>query len=161
MPRIAELLTDLDGWELVTPADDWERRHVAALRAAAGGWREWTVGAALVHQDVRGDNALVDGSNATLVDWSFGCAGAGWLDRARLAADVVCSGHRDGPAEAVRTARALLAKLPDGERFVAALAGMWRYRSTLPELPGLPGLRGWQQERARAVRSLLEQVLRT
>ncbi|MEV4351125.1 phosphotransferase, partial [Actinoplanes sp. NPDC049596] len=163
LPRIGELLTDLDGWDRLAGLDDWEREHVATLAGHAQGWRDWTAGKFLVHQDVRGDNALVDvaAGRATLVDWSFACAGASWLDRARLAADLVAAGHRDGPAAALRAAGEVLSGLPEGaSRFVVALAGMWRYRSTLPPLPGLPGLRDWQAARARALRPLLARLIR-
>ncbi|MBM2623512.1 aminoglycoside phosphotransferase family protein [Actinoplanes sp. LDG1-06] len=160
VPRIGELLTDLDGWRRLRPdqLDAWERDHVKELADLADGWPEWTAGPALVHQDVRADNAVIDiaGGRAVLVDWSFGCAGAAWLDRARLAADIVGTGHHDGPAAALEAARNVLAGLPPGAiRFVAALAGMWRYRSTLPEPPGLPTLRTWQRTRALRVRHLL------
>jgi hypothetical protein len=157
VPEIGELLIDLDGWRKL-PAmamDEWEKRHAPALARLADGWQEWTAGETLVHQDVRADNAVV-GPAATLVDWSFGCAGADWLDRARLAADIVCSGHRDGPSAALGAALGILDSLPgEPARFVAALAGMWRYRSTRPALPGLPTLRRWQYERALAIRPLL------
>nr|WP_255644123.1 phosphotransferase [Actinoplanes polyasparticus] len=167
VPAIGQLLTDLDGWERLAagePAllDGWERQHIATLAGLAAGWPEWTAGTTLVHQDVRADNAIVDvpGGRAVLVDWSFGCAGASWLDRARLAADIVCGGHRDGPAAALRSASRVLEGLPDdAARFVAALAGMWRYRSTLPAPPGHPTLRPWQSERARLVRPLLTSLI--
>ncbi|MBL7256911.1 phosphotransferase [Paractinoplanes lichenicola] len=100
------------------------------------------------------------GGRVVLVDWSFGCAGADWLDRARLAADIVGSGHHDGPAAALEAARRVLGTLPGGAgRFVAALGGMWRYRSVLPAPPGHPTLRGWQRARAQAVRGLLEVLI--
>jgi len=167
VPPIGQLLTDLDGWERLAagdPAllDDWERQHVTALANLAAGWPEWTVGSTLVHQDVRADNAIVDvpAGRAVLVDWSFGCAGASWLDRARLAADIVGAGHRDGPAAGLRCASTILAGLPNGAgRFVVALAGMWRYRSTLPAPPGHPTLRLWQSERARLIRPLLTSLI--
>jgi aminoglycoside phosphotransferase (APT) family kinase protein len=142
--------------------DEWEREHVGRLAELAAGWPEWTAGSALVHQDVRGDNAIVDvgAGRAVLVDWSFGCAGAPWLDRARLAADIVCAGHRECPKAALQAATAILGTLPGGAaRFVAALAGMWRYRSTLPAPPGHPTLRTWQRERARLIRPLLETLI--
>ncbi|XVV17518.1 phosphotransferase family protein [Actinoplanes sp. CA-131856] len=159
VPRIGELLTDLDGWDRAGDLDEWEREHAPRLARLAHGWPEWTAGASLVHQDVRADNALVGPRAATLVDWSFGCAGASWLDGARLAADVIAGGHRDGPAAALRVAEETLWGLPEGaSRFVAALAGMWRYRSALPPLAGLPTLRCWQAARARALRPLLERL---
>ncbi|XVU30223.1 hypothetical protein ACQPZJ_24980 [Actinoplanes sp. CA-054009] len=161
VPPIGELLTDLDGWDRLPDElrDGWEREHAPKLARIARRWPEWTAGRALVHQDVRADNALIGDEAATLVDWSFGCSGASWLDGARLAADVVAAGHRDGPEAALRVAGQTLAGLPEGaSRFVAALAGMWRFRSTLPPLAGLPTLRGWQAARARALRPLLERL---
>lgn len=167
VPMICDLLTDLDGWHKLAGGDagrldEWEHSHATALARLAAGWQDWTVGETLVHQDVRADNAVVDhaAGRATLVDWSFGCSGADWLDRARLAADVVCAGHQDGQSVALRAAVGILDLLPPGSaRFVAALAGMWRYRSTLPALPGHPSLRRWQYERALAVRPLLAAVI--
>ncbi|MFF5077803.1 hypothetical protein ACFY36_12170 [Actinoplanes sp. NPDC000266] len=159
VPRIAELVTDLDGWDRAEPLDDWEREHAPRLARMARRWPEWTAGASLVHQDVRADNALIGAHTATLVDWSFGCAGASWLDGARLAADVVAGGHSGGPGAALRMAEETLRALPEGaSRFVAALAGMWRFRSTLPPPAGLPTLRSWQAARARALRPLLERL---
>jgi hypothetical protein len=167
VPVISDLLTDLDGWHKLAAGDGaaldgWELRRAASLANLAADWRGWTAGAALVHQDIRADNAVVDhaAGRATLVDWSYGCAGANWLDRARLAADVVGTGHQDGPSAAVRAAVDILASLPQGAaRFVVALAGMWRYRSTLPPLPGHPTLRPWQYQRALALRPLLATLL--
>ncbi|WP_250001140.1 phosphotransferase [Actinoplanes sp. M2I2] len=167
VPPIGDLLTDLDGWQRLADGDPgrldrWERRHAEALAGLAAGWPAWTTGTALVHQDIRADNAVVDprAGRAVLVDWSFACSGAGWLDRARLAADVVGTGHRDGPAAALRTATGLLGALPaDAPGFVAALAGMWRYRSTLPAPPGHPTLRPWQRERSRLLRPLLTTLI--
>ncbi|WP_127499658.1 phosphotransferase [Actinoplanes solisilvae] len=162
LPRVGDLLTDLDGWHRLIAADAaldrWEHRHAGALAELAEGWEQWTTGTTLVHQDVRADNAVVDSGvgRAVLVDWSFGCAGADWLDRARLAADLVGAGHREGAEVALASATKILGGLPAGAvRFVAALAGMWRYRSTLPAPPGHPTLRNWQRERAVRLRPLL------
>lgn len=167
VPRVADLLTDFDGWQRLATGragrlDGWERRHAATLARLAAGWQHWTAGQTLVHQDIRADNAVVDraAGRAVLVDWGYGCAGAEWLDRARLAADIVCSGHHDGSAAGLRTAIGILDPLPaDAARYVVALAGMWRYRSTLPALPGQPTLRHWQRARAWAMRPLLAALI--
>jgi hypothetical protein len=166
LPPIGDILTDLDGWQKLAATPDsldrWETRHAPVLARLAAGCEDWTAGTALVHQDIRADNAIVDPGpgRATIVDWSYGCSGAAWLDRARLAADIVCTGHRDGTRAAVRAALDLLGTLPAGaDRFVVALAGMWRYRSTTPELPGYPTLRAWQYERAQGLRPLLAAIV--
>jgi hypothetical protein len=161
VPPVADLLVDLDGWERLPDGqlDEWDREHAATMARRASGWREWTAGPFLVHQDVRADNALIGNGTATLVDWSFCCAGASWLDRARLAADIVAAGHSGGAGAAVRAAREILRTLPaPAPGWVIALAGMWRYRSTLPPPAGLPALRAWQAARARALRPLLEEL---
>jgi aminoglycoside phosphotransferase (APT) family kinase protein len=160
VPPIFDLLRDLDGWErLGEHADAWERRHAPWLAAAVADWPNWTAGQWVVHQDVRADNVIVDpvAGRATLVDWSFCCAGADWLDLARLAADVVCTGHADGPAVALAVAERILDGLPDPAwRFVAALAGMWRVRSTRPSDSAMPTMRAWQLDRAMSLRPLLD-----
>lgn len=115
-----------------------------------------------MHQDVRADNAIVDLDSGigTLVDWSFACAGAAWLDRARLAADIVCTVHADGSDAALKAASSIRDAINEqGIMFVAALAGMWRLRSTLPPIASLPTYRQWQLSRSIAVRPLLESRL--
>jgi aminoglycoside phosphotransferase (APT) family kinase protein len=164
---VIERLPDLDGWSALAATDQrgltpWEIRHVEDLAAATAGWRVWTGGEQLTHQDVRCDNAIIDvrGSRAVLVDWGFCSKGAPWLDRAMLAADVVGAGHADGPRIAREQALDLLAGLPaEAARFVLAQAGMWRRNSTLPAHPGMPAHRAWQRSRADALQPLLDDLL--
>jgi aminoglycoside phosphotransferase (APT) family kinase protein len=166
VPPVLERLPDLDGWAALA-ADPggltpWEVRHVERLAAAAAGWRSWTRGRQLTHLDIRCDNAIVDmaGRTAVLVDWGYCAAGAPWLDRALLAADVMGAGHVAGPEAARRRAWELLADQPaEASRFVIAQAGMWRRNSTLPAHPGMPTHRAWQRTRAAALQPLLEDLL--
>jgi aminoglycoside phosphotransferase (APT) family kinase protein len=140
----------------------WEKRHVDRLANATLGWRHWTKGHHLTHQDIRCDNALIDPSHgeAVLVDWGYASVGARWLDQALLAADVMAAGHTDGPETARRQVLAMLADQPTAaSRFVIAQAGMWRRNSTLPAHPGMPTHRLWQQTRANALQPLLEDLL--
>jgi hypothetical protein len=162
IPPVLERLPDLDGWAAVDPTDEWEKKHVPELAALVTGWREWTAGSVLVHEDIRCDNAIVQGDQATLVDWAYCSAGARWLDRAHLAVDIVGSGHVDGVDVAVRQAMKLLVRCPsEAARYVVAITGMWRRNSTLPDYPALPTFRRWQKRRAIALRPLLEEVIRT
>ena len=84
VPPVLDRLPDLDGWVNLAahPRDltDWETRHVDRLATATIGWREWTAGRLLTHQDIRGDNAVIDpvDGTAVLVDWGSGAAGAPW-----------------------------------------------------------------------------------
>jgi aminoglycoside phosphotransferase (APT) family kinase protein len=166
VPAVLDRLPDLDGWaKLAAQPDDltgWEIRHVYRLAAATSGWRRWTAGRMLTHQDIRGDNALIDPTDGTaiLIDWGSGAAGAPWLDRALLAADVVAAGHADGPDIARRQALELLINGPaEASRFVVAQAGMWRRNSTLADHPGMPTHREWQRARADALQPLIEDLL--
>ncbi|GAA2913181.1 hypothetical protein Acy02nite_90500 [Actinoplanes cyaneus] len=166
VPPVLERLPDLDGWAklAVQPRDltGWEARHIDRLAAATVGWRDWTVGQLLTHQDIRSDNAIVNPEDgvAVLVDWGSGAAGAAWLDRALLAAHVVAAGHADGPEVAHRQALDLLLGQPaQASRFLIAYAGMWRRNSTLPAHPGMPSHRGWQRARADALQPLIEDLL--
>jgi hypothetical protein len=166
IPAVLDRLPDLDGWSALA-ADPrhlttWERLHIEQLAQATTGWRHWTRGQHLTHQDIRCDNALVDPANgeAVLVDWGYGSAGAPWLDRALLAADVMAAGHADGPETARRQALSLLADQPTAaSRFVIAQAGMWRRNSTLPPHPGMTTHRLWQRARATALQPLLEALI--
>jgi hypothetical protein len=162
MKPVIERLPDLDGWRVVAegPLDDWEKQHARQLAARVEGWREWTAGSALVHLDVRCDNAVVGAGQAKLIDWAYAAAGAWWLDQAMLAADIVGSGHAQGNSAAIAEALTVLAACPpEAAAYVIALAGMWRRNSTLAQVPALPTFRRWQRARANALRPLLECLL--
>lgn len=166
LPPVSEYLSGLDGWAALASEPrgltPWEAGHAGRLAAATAGWPDWTGGRHLTHLDIRCDNAVIDppAAGAVLVDWSSGCAGARWLDRALLAADVVGAGHSGGPEVARRQALGLLAdQPPEAARFVIALAGMWRRSSAQPAHPGMPTHRGWQRARATALRPLLGDLL--
>lgn len=166
LPLFTDKVADFDGWANLAsgrcgPLDDWEAPRVGRLAELVDSWRDWVVGPWICHDDLRADNAIVDLASglAVLVDWSSCCAGASWIDPARLAADIVGAGHEHGPESALDAATQVLASVPDeGSLFLIALAGMWRYRSTLAELPSLPMLRRWQYARALALRPLLDQL---
>ncbi len=172
LPSALERLPDLDGWAVLAteppgPIDPWDRAVAPRCAAIVEGWRDWTSGTALQHQDNRCDNALVtDDGQVTLVDWNFACAGAPWLDHALLAADVVGSGVGDRPDDesCVRRAVELATSLlqpgsRDAARFVVALAGMLRRNSLLDPVEGLPTFRAWQSARADRLRPLVAALL--
>jgi hypothetical protein len=163
---VIERLPDLDGWLRLAANPHcltaWEAEHVERLIAATTGWPDWTSGQHLTHQDIRGDNAIIDpdGTRATLVDWGYCSIGARWLDRALLAADIAGAGHIDGPDSARRQALALLSdQPPEAARFVIVQAGMWRFYSTQPAHAGMPTHRAWQRARATALQPLIEDLL--
>jgi hypothetical protein len=174
VPPVLDRLPDLDGWNALAsgssgPLAGWHASHASQCAELVSGWREWTAGRSLAHNDTRCDNVLVDGGTATLVDWNFASAAAPWLDLAQLAADTMASGISPNGTSATGTAEddastadleaalGLLTSLPeDAGRFVVALAGMLRRNSTLPPHPALPTMREWQAARAERLQPLVE-----
>lgn len=156
---------DLDGWatlarEHAWELDEFERSRLPSLVAMSTGWQTWAAGDRLVHLDVRCDNLVDDGEDLWLVDWGGACSGPVWADEALLALDVVGSGHVGGPATAADMAAGMLARLPyEATRFVVAWIGMLRRNALRPPWPALPAFRGWQRERADALRPLLERLV--
>lgn len=144
-----QLADDLDRWPLLMgdgrlPA--WEQRHAAGLADLEVGWREAAAGDRLLHLDVRADNLLVASQgSAVLVDWPSAAAGDPLLDLLAFAPSVALDG---GPDPAGLLARAAV---PVDERvlvLVAALAGLFRWRSLQPAPPGMPGVRAFQAAQA-------------
>lgn len=162
---VAERIFDFDGWERAVaagPADEWEAAYVDRAAEVAADWAQWTAGDALVHRDIRADNTAVDTTtgSATLLDWAYAAAGVPWLDLAQLAADIVGTGHRLGPAVATDRAYRLIQTLPtDAARFVVALVGMWRIRAaTIPDTV-MPTISTWRHERVNALRPLVTRLI--
>jgi aminoglycoside phosphotransferase (APT) family kinase protein len=178
LPPVLERLPNLDGWEALAsdtggPLDEWHAVYASPCADLVRGWRSWTAGRTLAHNDVRCDNVLrADGQGATLVDWNFASAAAPWLDLAQLAADTMASGisrsvtpgalapEDHASTASLEAALGLLASLPeDAGRFVVALAGMLRRNSTLPPHPALPSMRVWQAARADRLQPLVEALV--
>lgn len=163
-PAIARM-SDLDGWRTLADEhpdrlDDWERARINGLVEISDGWRTWTAGRHLVHLDVRRENAVPHGDAVWLVDWASACHGAGWIDTASLAVDVLASGHAGGHQVSLSVAQGLLAQLPyEATRFVVAVAGMLRCSSLLPAWPVLPTVRDRQGHRALMLRPLVERLV--
>jgi hypothetical protein len=176
LPPVLERLPNLDGWGALAsdedgPFDEWHAVYTRPCADLVQGWRAWTAGSTLAHNDVRCDNVLrAEGRGATLVDWSSASAAAPWLDLAQLAADVMASGISrtvgataagdDALTACLEAALGILASLPeDAGRFVVALAGMLRRNSTLPPHPALPTMRAWQAARADRLQPLVEALV--
>jgi aminoglycoside phosphotransferase (APT) family kinase protein len=177
LPAVLERLPSLDGWEALAsgedrPLDEWQAVYASPCADLVRGWRSWTAGRTLAHNDVRCDNVLrADDHGVTLVDWSSAAAAAPWLDLAQLAADVMASGisssvtvgataAEDQASASLEAALGLLASLPeDAGRFVVALAGMLRRNSALPPHPALPTMRAWQAARADRLQPLVEALV--
>jgi aminoglycoside phosphotransferase (APT) family kinase protein len=178
LPPVLERLPNLDGWEALAsdtggPLDEWHAVYASPCADLVRGWRSWTAGRTLAHNDVRCDNVLrADGQGASLGDWNFASAAAPWLDLAQVAADTMASGisrsvtpgalapEDHASTASLEAALGLLASLPeDAGRFVVALAGMLRRNSALPPHPALPSMRVWQAARADRLQPLVEALV--
>jgi aminoglycoside phosphotransferase len=108
-----------------------------------------TQGEALVHSDIRADNALIGPhGNAIIVDWPHAARGARWLDLALYLPSHAMNAGEDC-ASAFRAHPLSEGVSADAERaLVAAIAGYFVVESTLPEVPALPGLRAFQKAQA-------------
>jgi aminoglycoside phosphotransferase (APT) family kinase protein len=165
LPPVAERIFDFDGWVRVLEigtGDDWETAYAGPAADVVAGWERWTAGDALVHRDIRLDNAAVDaeGRSAVLLDWAYAAAGAPWIDLAQLAADVVATGHALGQQAATERAYRLLRTLPpEASRFVVGLAGMWCIRAaTIPDTV-MPSISTWRRARSAALRPLVTRLI--
>ena len=164
---IVDRLPGLDGWgDLAERAragervlEPWEAARIDRLVAMSDGWRRWSAGDRLVHLDIRCEH-LVHDDRMWLVDWASAGAGAGWVDGALLAFDVVGSGHVGGSRVAVDMASGMLRRMPfEASRFAVALAGVLRHSSLMPRSGAVPTFREWEQDRAAALRPLVERLV--
>ncbi|WP_322761405.1 phosphotransferase family protein [Frankia sp. Cr2] len=159
-PAAHELGGLVHGWATVAadPPDDlngWACRHLPALAAGESGWVAAAAGATLVHGDIRPDNLVRDATGAVrLVDWSYPCRGAAWLDVAALVPHLILAGHHPGTAEAaIRNVPAMAGLDPEVlTAFAMAVAGYWERSSRAPAPPGVPHLRTFQASAAAAGR---------
>jgi len=146
-PPVEETLDELfHGWRsLESPADDWAAEHVDELRELESGWAAAATGETLLHCDVRADNILLTQDRVVFVDWPHACVGAAWVDLLAFLPSVAMQGGphpwevfeshplgRDVPPERLQP-------------MLAALAGFFLYRATLPAPPGLSTLRDFQR----------------
>lgn len=141
------------GWRTLERADDeWAASHLAKLRELESRWTAAAEGISLLHCDVRADNILLTPERVVFVDWPHACVGAAWVDLVFFLPSVAMQG---GPHPWVTFESHPLGRDLPAERLqpvLAALAGFFVERSTLPPPPGLPTLREFQ--RAQGVEAL-------
>jgi aminoglycoside phosphotransferase (APT) family kinase protein len=149
-PRVEEALDELfHGWrtlagEGLPGIDPWAAERLDALAALEARWAEGASGSTLLHCDVRADNILLTPERVVFVDWPHVCVGAAWIDLVAFLPSVAMQGgpkpwQAFGAHPLGRSARA-----EDVVPVVAALAGFFVQRGTLPPMPGLPTLREFQ-----------------
>ena len=145
------------GWRTLAaeePAglDSWPAERLDALAELEADWEEASAGETLLHADVRADNVLLTPDRVVFVDWPHVCLGAAWVD---LLAFLPSVAMQAGPKPWELFDDHPLARDADPARVdavLAALAGFFVHRSTLPPPPGLPTLREFQ--RAQGAESL-------
>ncbi|MGI5288357.1 hypothetical protein ACQEVF_34155 [Nonomuraea polychroma] len=68
---------------------------LAMYETALGGFDPAMLeGDSLIHYDLHGENILVVGNHAQVLDWSFAARAASWVDTALLAPRLIEAGHR-------------------------------------------------------------------
>jgi aminoglycoside phosphotransferase (APT) family kinase protein len=146
-PSVEEHLDEMfHGWrELDRPEDDWAAAHLDELRALESGWAAAAEGETLLHCDVRADNILLTPERVVFVDWPHACTGAAWVELLAFLPSVAMQGGPH-PWEVFET-HAVGRDVPPAllQPVLAALAGYFAYRSTLPPPPGLSTLRAFQR----------------
>ncbi len=124
--------------------------QIEVLAQLEGSWTRGVAGESMIHVDLRYDNLIIDANNRVwVVDWSWPCIGAPWLDMAlflptirRPAADI------QHLFESHRASR--LAPQEDVDVLLAALAGFWIQQSAQPDPAHAPGLRIHQRDSGNA-----------
>jgi aminoglycoside phosphotransferase (APT) family kinase protein len=146
-PPVAAALDDLfNGWRtLESPVDDWASAHLEDLCTLEAGWAEAAAGETLLHCDVRADNILLTPDRVVFVDWPHACIGAAWIDLLAFLPSVAMQGGP--PPWRVFESHPVGRGVPSERlhRVLAALAGFFLQRSTLPPQPGLSTLRDFQR----------------
>ncbi|WP_030951634.1 phosphotransferase [Streptomyces sp. NRRL S-481] len=124
---------------------DWvPTSMVDALAELESAWRESAAGSAVLHNDLRQDNVLIDArGTAWICDWNWPCLGASWFDLVLLLATAYADGH-DATAlfRAHPTARGV-----DGEQLdavLAALSGFFLVSGAQPPADWSPYIRQHQ-----------------
>lgn len=146
-PPVEEALDELfHGWRtLERDVDDWAAEHLDELRALEAGWAGAALGETLLHCDVRADNILLTQERVVFVDWPHACVGAAWVDLLAFLPSVAMQG---GPHPwEIFESHPVGREVPRGrlQPVLAALAGFFLQRSTLPAPPGLSTLRDFQR----------------
>jgi Ser/Thr protein kinase RdoA (MazF antagonist) len=111
-----------------------------------------------LHYDLHAGNLLATGSRIYLIDWSFACRGAAWIDAAMLVPRLIEVGHTPAQAEALLAGLpAWRAAPPDG---ITGLAALWTMFREYKALYGPEESRGFRAQAARAGRAWVSHRIR-
>jgi len=152
-PPVGEYFNDqFRGWRELAAGqaepewlDPWAMSNLDRLAALEGGWPDAAAGETLLHGDLRADNILVTPARVLFVDWPHACVGAGWVDLTFMLPSVAM---QRGPKPWELFDRHPFGRSAPPDRVdavVAAVAGFFVWRGSLPPPPGLPGVRAFQR----------------
>lgn len=111
------------------------RELIGPLAALESGWAGAAAGDAVVHEDLRRDNIVLDGAGrAWICDWNWPRLGASWFDLALLLATARADGHDADRLFAAHPA----ARGAAPEQLDAVLAALTGYFFTEGARPGPP-----------------------
>jgi hypothetical protein len=164
LPSFAELHGYiLRGWRWLagTPdvLDAWCRRHLDRLVELECRWEQAVAGTALLHGDLRADNAILTPKRAVAVDWPHACVGAGWVDLLLGIPSIVMHGGGD-PGQLWSAYQPGSAADPDAVNAVlAAAAGYFVHSGQKPSPPNLPNVRAFQRAQGDAALAWLRRRL--
>lgn len=156
-PRVEESQASMfEGWQTLTEAaedlDPWIRTCLDEFVACEKRALAAVAGDTLTHWDIRADNILLtEAGRVAVVDWSWACRSAPWVDTVLACLDLPLSGSEVDPDR-------LLARLPhtrdadpgDVTALIVAVAGGLLAASRRPPSPGLPKIRAFQKHSAEA-----------
>jgi len=107
-------------------------------------------GDTLLHTDYASDNILIDGSDASLIDWAWPTFGAAFIDPSCLIVRLVLAGHTPAQAEACVAETAAWQDAPTYavDVFARGLTTMWAEIADADPTP-------WKRKMAASARSWL------
>jgi aminoglycoside phosphotransferase (APT) family kinase protein len=145
MPPLSDETFPFIGWrELRRDAkadiEPWARRHLPELIELESEWVEAAAGETLLHADLRADNILITPDRVVFVDWPHACVGAPWLDLVFFLPSVAMQKGPDPWTIFAEHPLGVGAPPARVDAVVAALAGFFLWRGSVPAPPGLPGL---------------------
>ena len=161
VPAISERFDDqFRGWRTLAAdpsggtsfLDPWARRNLRRLAELEARWPDACRGETLLHADLRADNILVGGGRVYFIDWPHACRGAPWVDLLFMLPSVSMQRGPDPWGLFDEHALSGSAEREEVEAILAAVAGFFVWKGSLPAPPGLPTLREFQ--RAQGAESL-------
>lgn len=128
----------------------WAAGHLDTLLELEAEFPAVAGGNTLLHCDLRADNILLIDDRVLFVDWAGACVGAAHIDLLFMLPSMAMHGV---DAEAVVTKHPVTRELPDRtiDASLAAVAGYFVARSTLPPPTNLPTIRDFQRAQGIAV----------